>query len=257
MLKKHHYKALPLSDADLMLVARAGKTPQEVLASGEAALAALGLGAEEIGVVATAAEADRVWAAASTWTTQHAGIALAEDRALATKTVGGSRNAVRGELPMAEGRHWAEFVVVKTMGYTYVGVVPEESGGKVAGLTGGWCREPVEHMWEAADGEHRQGGGYSEYGKGKAGYKQGDVVGLLLDLDAGFLTAYQDGGRLGVMAPNAEVKELGPGPFCWALDLMMDGVAVRIARGVPPTTAAEEATLAGSGAGCCCGGKGV
>ena len=53
-----------------------------------------------------------------------------------------------------------------------------------------------------------------------AGYEEGDVVGLLLDLDARTL--------------NAEVQELGAGPFCWAVALRWEGDAVRIARGAPP-----------------------
>ena len=36
------------------------------------------------------------------------------------------------------------------------------------------------------------------------------------------------------MVPNAEVKELGAGPFCWALDVYVKGEAVRMARGAPP-----------------------
>ena len=47
-----------------------------------------------------------------------------------------------------------------------------------------------------------------------AKYTTGDVLGLLLDIDAGTLTAYKNGGRLGLMAPNARVKELGVRPFC-------------------------------------------
>ena len=62
------------------------------------------------------------------------------------------------------------------------------------------------------------------------------MVGLLLDINRGTLTAYKNGERLGVTVPNAKVKELGAGPFCWALDLdyMYKGDAVRIARGAPP-----------------------
>ena len=56
------------------------------------------------------------------------------------------------------------------------------------------------------------------------------MLGLLLDIDAGTLTAYKNGSVLGVMVPNAEVKELGAGPFCWGLDLHGTGSAVRITR---------------------------
>ena len=72
----------------------------------------------------------------------HADITLAEDEdgALATGTDGvlEHRSAVCGELPMAEGRHWAEFTVVEGGYQTYVGVAPAESAGGVAGLTDGW-----------------------------------------------------------------------------------------------------------------------
>ena len=66
------------------------------------------------------------------------------------------------------------------------------------------------------------------------------MLGLLLDLDAGTLTAYKNGGRLGIMVPNAEVKELGAGPFCWALDVYVKGEAVRMARGAPPPAGESE-----------------
>ena len=135
---------------------------------------------------------------------------------------------------MAEGRHYAEFAVVKKLGDTFVGVVPAADAGRVAGLAGGWHQEPAVHMWNSCGGfHHHQGGNYSNW-EGQAGYEQGDVVGLLLDLDAGTLTAYKNGSALGAMVPNAKVKELGAGPFCWALDLRGEGDAVRLARRPPP-----------------------
>ena len=84
------------------------------------------------------------------------------------------------------------------------------------------------HMWHSG-GYHCQGS--ASTWEGRAGYKQGDVVGLLLDLDAGTLTAYKNGSVLGVMVPNARVKELGAGPLCWAVDLYSKGEAVRLTRG--------------------------
>ena len=142
VLRKHQYKALSLPDPGMLLLARVGKTQQEVLASGEAGLTALDLGAEEIGVVATAAEADRAWRAVSIWIAHHVDITLAEGGALATVTGEGGygdRSAVCGEAPMAEGQHWAEFAAVKKgYGNIYVGVVPADAAGKVAGMTDGW-----------------------------------------------------------------------------------------------------------------------
>jgi hypothetical protein len=145
---------------------------------------------------------------------------------------------------MAEGRHYAEFAVVKKdRGVQYrerirkrfdmfVGVVPAADAGRVAGLRGGWKSEPAVHMWYSGSGAHFQGGRSSEW-EGQAGYAQGDVVGLLLDLDTGTLTAYKNGSVLGVMVPTANGKELGAGPFCWALDLFCGGAAVRLARRPP------------------------
>ena len=106
------------------------------------------------------------------------------------------------------------------MSGVYVGVALAESAGKVVEMTEGWYMQPAVHMsmWRSNDAGHGQRGKPSER-EGRAGYGTGDVVGLLLNLDAGTLTAYKNGGRLGVMVPNARVKELGVRPFCWALDL--------------------------------------
>ena len=135
---------------------------------------------------------------------------------------------------MAEGRHYAEFAVVKSTLEMSVGVVPAADAGRVAGLADGWYEEPAVHMWVSGNGYHCRQGGRSSHWEGQAGYYTGDVVGLLLDLDAGTLTAYKNGAVLGVMVPNASVKELGAGPFCWALDLNYKGDAVRLARRPPP-----------------------
>ena len=104
---------------------------------------------------------------------------------------------------MAEGRHYAEFAVVKSTcipnrSGMCVGVVPAADAGRVAGLTNGWHDEPAVHMWASRSGKHHQGGSYSGW-EGKAEYYTGDVLGLLLDLDAGTLTAYKNGSVLGVM----------------------------------------------------------
>ena len=95
--------------------------------------------------------AERAWAAVGRWTAHHADNTLAEDGALATRATGdrGDRSAVCGELPMAEGRHWAEFTVVEGGYQTYVGVAPAEFVGKVAGVTDSWNKEePAVHMWK-------------------------------------------------------------------------------------------------------------
>jgi hypothetical protein len=56
-------------------------------------------------------------------------------------------------------------------------------------------------------------------------FKQGDVVGLLLDCDAGTLTVKKNGRRLGVAATGLT------GEFCWALAMMGVGTKVRVGFG--------------------------
>ena len=215
----------------------------EVRAALERAKIALAAEAERIEQVAAI---ERVWAAATVWATHSAeiGLPLAEGRALATRTGYGSgvlsygtslRSTVCGEAPMAEGRHYAEFAVVKMTIEICGGLVPAAIAGEAAWLRKGWKSGPAVHMFSTG-GYHNQGGSSSGW-EGKARYETSDVVGLLLDLDRGTLTAYNNGERLGVTVPNAEVKELGAGPFCWAVDLYgkgAEGAAVRIARGAPP-----------------------
>jgi hypothetical protein len=68
--------------------------------------------------------------------------------------------------------------------------------------------------------------------EGKTGYREGDVLGLLLDFYAGTLTAYKNGVMLGEMISVG--KGLGAGPFCWVVDLYRRGDAVRLVRRLPP-----------------------
>lgn len=168
------------------------------------------------------------------WSTYHMDLTLSEERALATRTADTViwASVVCGEAPMAEGRHYAEFAVVKKTDSIFVGVVPAADAGKVARLTDGWWKEPAVHMW-ASFGDHCLGGRSGRW-EGRAGYAQGDVVGLLLDLDRGTLTAYKNGNRLGDMLPVSRVKKLGAGPMYWAVDLSGAGDGVRIARGGNP-----------------------
>jgi hypothetical protein len=59
--------------------------------------------------------------------------------------------------------------------------------------------------------------------EGQEGFKQGDVVGLLLDCDAGTLSVKKNGRRLGVAATGLT------GEFCWAASMGRGNDALRIA----------------------------
>ncbi len=54
------------------------------------------------------------------------------------------------------------------------------------------------------------------------GASEGDTIGLLLDLDAGTLTVFKNGERMGVMAKGLA------GSYCWAAMLDRTGDSVRI-----------------------------
>ena len=99
-----------------------------------------------------------------------------------------------------------------------------------------WCNHPAAHMWNSS-GYHWQGNSRSGEWPGQEGYRRGDTVGLLLDVEGGSLTAFKNGARLGVVVPNESVPSLGPGPFHWAVDLSFKGDSVRIDATKPPPAA--------------------
>jgi hypothetical protein len=67
--------------------------------------------------------------------------------------------------------------------------------------------------------------------------KEGNRIGMLLDLDQGSMTVYKNDERLGVMGTGLS------GEYSWAVSLSDDGSSARIeAAPVPaPATAEEQA----------------
>ena len=65
---------------------------------------------------------------------------------------------------------------------------------------------------------------------GSEGFENNDKVGLLLDLDdAGTLTVYKNGRRLGIL------KDGLSGEYCWVAVMWTHGVGVKIEKGCIPT----------------------
>ena len=99
----------------------------------------------------------------------------------------------------------------------------------------------------ASDGTLRCDDGQTCEWRGQEPAAPGDVIGLLVDLDAGRLSAYKNGRRLGSMLrPGFSSKarpgvDLPPlvGPLRWAVDLHPGG-HVRIERKPPPPMTADE-----------------
>ena len=118
---------------------------------------------------------------------------------------------------------------------------PDE-GWLLSTASGGLCHAHMNIKWE---GQPQQDDGPYEI-------KQGDVVGLLLDLGQRTLSVYLNGARRGVMAapgmkdwPNGKAVAPLAGPLRWAVNVGY-GASVRIARrpAPGPVPSAEEVAAA-------------
>ena len=159
----------------------------------------------------------------------HATITLSENGAVATRSRGGWR-AAASTVVMRSGRHYAQFTVVAG-DYMMFGVIRPGwgvEGGVDAEYVDGHCfyytnggyRFPARHAWEGMQGAK----------------KQGDRIGMLLDLDQGSMTVWKNGQQLGVM--QAEGLR---GPLCWAASLYaLDHGSAHIESAAVPVTINED-----------------
>ena len=159
--------------------------------------------------------------------------------------VGGFRSAVCAEHPMAEGAHYVEMTLREKGrgGGAMMGVVGQgfDAAGGGAAFTSaeGWLLSTSRgHLLHASRGSYWEG-------MPQHGIRQGDVVGLLLDVGQRTLSVYLNGARRGVMvAPGMKDyygKAVAPlaGPLRWAVDVW-GGASVRIERKpLPPSPAPE------------------
>ena len=156
------------------------------------------------------------------------------------------QSAVCAEHPMAEGAHYVEVTVLKQGRYydAQMGVVGQGFGGVGGGEANmsaeGWLLDTVSgSLIHASRGSNWAGMPQTKE------IKQGDVVGLLLDLGQRTLSVYHNGARRGVMvAPgmkNTRGEAVAPlaGPLRWAVDAG-NGASVRIERKPPPPSPAAE-----------------
>jgi hypothetical protein len=163
---------------------------------------------------------------------------------VATENGGGYQSAVCAEHPMAEGAHYVEVTLLEKGYAAMMGVVGQgfdaAGGGMASDSAEGWmlstdigdlCHASNFSTWE----------GMPQQGE----IKQGDVVGLLLDLGQRTLSVYLNGARRGVMvAPGMKDNGGGAvaplaGPLRWAVDVWR-GASVRIERKPPPPSPAAE-----------------
>ena len=152
------------------------------------------------------------------------------------------QSAVCAEHPMVAGAHYVEMTLLEEGDGACMGVVGQgfdaAGGGMASDSAEGW-------MLRTDDGSLGHAGRASKW-QGKPQYneiKQGDVVGLLLDLGQRTLSVYLNGARRGVMVAPGMKNHLGEavaslaGPLRWAVDVGY-GASVRIERKAPPPSPA-------------------
>eukprot|EP01046_Picozoa_sp_COSAG06_P033486 COSAG06_NODE_3421_length_5370_cov_8.010245_2_plen_185_part_00 len=162
---------------------------------------------------------------------------------VATNDGRGWQSAVCAEHPMAEGAHYVEMTLLEVgRAGARMGVVGQgfdaAGGGRAFHSAEGWllwtqygsfCHANRASNWEGMPHCDE--------------FKQGDAVGLLLDLGQRTLSVYLNGARRGVMvAPgmkNRDGEAVAPlaGPLRWAVDVGF-GASVRIERTPPPPSPA-------------------
>jgi hypothetical protein len=142
-----------------------------------------------------------------------------------TLSEGGSRATVHADgigctsaaskAVMRAGRHYVQFTVMSG-NYILFGVIRpgwDVEGGKNAHCVDGHC------FYDTYDGQRYPGGHDWE---GKQGAREGDRIGMLLDLDQGSMTVYKNDERLGVMATGLS------GEYSWAVDQCLNGESALI-----------------------------
>jgi len=161
----------------------------------------------------------------------HPTIALSENGAVATVgLVGGMFRSAASDVVMRSGRHFAQFT--ETVGDRFVafGVLRPGWGVRVgadAFNVDGHCfyytrsgnRLPGRHAWEGMQGAR----------------KQGDSIGMLLDLDQGSMSIWKNGELLGVMQAEGLT-----GPLCWGVSMGFQRCSVRIESAAVPVTINED-----------------
>jgi hypothetical protein len=143
------------------------------------------------------------------------------------------RAAVCAGHVMSTGRHAVEFTMVQaeTPNYTFVGLARPDIGVQKVGAY------KRDKFW----GVYANGGALYHAGRcdgwaGQQGFEKGDVVGLLLDCDAGTLAVKKNGARLGVAATGRT------GELCGAVALHPRG-----AGALPPSRLARADAPPGAG----------
>ena len=152
-----------------------------------------------------------------------------------------AQSAVCAEHPMVAGAHYVEVTLLEQGGGAWMGVVGQgfdaAGGGMASSSAEGWVLDTDSgNLYHARYGSNWEG--QPQQGE----IKQGDVVGLLLDLGQRTLSVYLNGARRGVMVAPGMKDDAGEavaplaGPLRWAVEVV-DGASVRIDATKPPPAA--------------------
>lgn len=76
---------------------------------------------------------------------------------------------------------------------------------------------------------------------GQESFHIGDEIGMLLDLDAGTLSVYKNGRRLGVMKDSLRYELSGE--FSWVASMKLPGTTVHIEKGPIPTVQPSQSSI--------------
>ena len=169
----------------------------------------------------------------------HELVLLSEQGTVATKTGSGDYTfrAAASSLPMCRGgRYYAEFTILKYVGYMLFGVIQapvfSAIGRVLSGcdVEGKWVVHDIDgHMFYSTGTGRRCPGPMDKRSwEGAEGAEEGDTIGLLLDLDEATLSVYKNGRKLGVMASGLT------GVYCWAVSMGSEGDSIRIASTAMP-----------------------
>ena len=160
----------------------------------------------------------------------HAEVTLSEGGTVATKNGNGIRTAA-STVVMRSGRHFVQFTVLEGADLLFGVIRPgcDVEGGATAHTVYGHCfyatfesRYPGNSNWEGM----------------QTAREQGDLIGMLLDLDQGSMTVWKNGEKLGVMLAGGL-----SGPLCWAVSLFGEsevGDSARIESALAPASPTEE-----------------
>jgi hypothetical protein len=154
------------------------------------------------------------------WTFAEDRVSLSEGGAVATQTTDDKWSLTVTEIELTEGKHYWE---VELLSEKVVNILVGISRPNLD-PTGYYCQRECTDGWFILAGNGTLYGNSKEYDDEAGGYKQSDRVGVLLDLDSGFLRFFKNGVQNGPGYPAGSVT----GPVVAAVQIIDKDASVRL-----------------------------